>query len=254
MTRKEWVASATAALVLLISNGLEAAPAGAQHVRATQGASHPDLGLSAAITATDDGGVVLEASLPDLTFRKIVYPDGRFVAELAQGRDRLVLAGDFEGVSVTRDGKSLKVRPSLDNDRHGQQVRQWVASSSAARRFRQLTAALEVAGAFDAVALGLRVTGAVLAELEGDAAAAQRLSRQLVARAAPQVRKAADYPPSCWDQYKRLVLGAAHELEECYSSFYVWNPMRQLCSFVWAIQVEAAWFGLLGCSAVPLPR
>ena len=255
MTRRGWVASAAAALVVLIAGGLEAAPADARKVRASASTTRTDLGLTAAITASGDGGVVLEASLPDLTFRKVVYPDGRFIVHLTQGNDQLSLAGDFDGIQVTRKGASLKVRPAQDNDKHGQRVREWVAASKAARKFRQLTAALESDEAFDAVAVGLRVTGAVLAELEGDTAAAQRFSRQLVGRIAPRVRKAnSTYPPSCWDQYKYLVLGAANELQECYSSFYTWNPMRQLCSFVWSIQVEAAWFGLLGCSAVPLPR
>src|SRR5690606_36670094 len=204
------------------------------------------------LTQAADGGVVLEVESEGLTVRKTVYSDGRFIADLQFGRDRFVLSGDHDGVRVARGRALVHLPPGAAEDR-GQQVRAWLGASQAVQRFRQLVGALESAEAFDGAALSLRATGALVAELGGDGAAAQRFGRQLQARLGGRVRRIAQsYPASCWEQYERAVIAAANELERCLADFAVYNPTRNLCAFVWLLKVEAAWFGLLKCSAVPL--
>jgi hypothetical protein len=35
---------------------------------------------------------------------------------------------------------------------------------------------------------------------------------------------------------------AAADLETCLESFFFYNPMRHVCSFVWVRQVECFWY------------
>ena len=41
-------------------------------------------------------------------------------------------------------------------------------------------------------------------------------------------------------------------LQSCLNSFAVYNPMRQVCAFIWTLQVESAWFQFLSCSSFPV--
>jgi hypothetical protein len=45
---------------------------------------------------------------------------------------------------------------------------------------------------------------------------------------------------------------AAADLEACLNPISMWNPMRNVCAFVWTIQVEGLWFAYLSCCSVPL--
>lgn len=210
--------------------------------------------MTASLTESPDGSVVLDVESGGLTVRKAVYPDGRFTADLQFGGDRIVVSGDHDGVRVARGRGMVHLRPGASTQAQGQNVRAWLGSSQAVQRFRQLVGALESAEAFDGAALSLRATGALLAEIDGDAAAAQRFARQLQARLGGRYRKAAaqGYPDHCWTYYERAVNAAANELERCLADFAVYNPARNLCVFVWLLKVEVAWFSLLKCAAVPL--
>ncbi len=241
MTRSTGTFLAAAALLAACAAPLHAAP----------GRSTPP--MTASLAESPDDGVVLEVESEGLTVKKTIYADGRFIADLQFGRDRIVLSGDHDGVRVARGGGLVHLPPGAAAQDRGQQVRAWLGASQAVQRFRQLVGALESAEAFDGAALSLRATGALVAELGGDGAAAQRFGRQLQARLGGRVRRIAQsYPANCWDQYERSVIAAANELEKCLADFAVYHPARNLCAFVWVLKVEAAWFGLLKCSAVPL--
>ncbi len=217
----------------------------------------PELGLSAGVRMETDGGLAVTATAGELTVRKQVYADGRFVVRVAtRGEDRLLISGTANGLTVAygRDA-SVDLHADRDSDYDGKarRVRGWLARSDAVQRFRQINEALERQDAVSPEALSLRVTGALLAELLGDPGAAQRLSRSITARLAQRFRKAqAGHTPSCWDTYQRLVVAAANALESCLNSFAVYNPMRNVCAFVWTLQVESAWFQFLSCSSFPM--
>ena len=217
----------------------------------------PELGLSAGVRMETDGGLAVTATAGELTVRKQVYADGRFVVRVAtRGEDRLLISGTANGLTVAygRDA-SVDLHADRDSDYDGKarRVRGWLARSDAVQRFRQINEALERQDAVSPEALSLRVTGALLAELLGDPGAAQRLSRSITARLSHGFRKAqAGHTPSCWDTYQRLVVAAANALESCLNSFAVYNPMRNVCAFVWTLQVESAWFQFLSCSSFPM--
>ena len=217
----------------------------------------PELGLSAGVRMETDGALSVTATAGELAIRKQVYADGRFVVRVAtRGEDRLLISGTANGLTVAygRDA-TVELHADRDSDYDGKarRVRGWLARSDAVQRFRQINEALERQDAVSPEALSLRVTGALLAELLGDPGAAQRLSRSIAARLAHGLRKAqAGHTPSCWDTYQRLVVAAANALESCLNSFAVYNPMRNLCAFVWTLQVESAWFQFLSCSSFPM--
>lgn len=241
MTRRTATTLAAAALLFVLAAPLDAAPA------------RPDPPLSASLAETGDGGVVMEVESEGLVVRKVVYPDGRFSAEFRLGGDRLAVAGDHDGVRLARESDAIHLPPGAADQAQAQRARIMLAASPAVRRFRQLVGALESGERFDGAALSLRATGALLAEIDGDGAAARRFSRQLLSRLGGGVRRVRQtYPASCWSTYEAAVVQAANELEKCLADFAVYNPARNLCVFVWVLKVEAAWFGLLKCSAVPL--
>ncbi len=138
----------------------------------------PELGLSAGVRMEADGALAVSATAGELTVRKQVYADGRFVVRVAtQGDDRLLISGTANGLKVTYGREAaLELRADRDSDYDGKarSVRGWLARSDAVQRFRQIAEALEQQDAMSPEALSLRVTGALVAELLGDPGAAQR--------------------------------------------------------------------------------
>src|ERR1051325_11679091 len=90
-------------VAMLVSMMGAAAEAGGAHAlkasRTTAGRA--ELGLTVSVNAGVDGSLLLSATAGDLTFRKAVYPDGRFHAQIEQGRDRVALAGSEGRLTIT---------------------------------------------------------------------------------------------------------------------------------------------------------
>jgi hypothetical protein len=234
-----------------------AAPAGKTRGPARLAQDLPELGLSAGVTLENDGALVVTATAGDLTVRKQVYADGRFVVRVAtRGDDRLLISGAGDGLRISYGGEgavNLQADRDVDYDSKAGRVLGWLARSTAVQRFRQINDVLERQDAVSPEALSLRVTGALLAELLGDPGAAHRLGRSITSRLGPRLRKAqAAHTTSCWDTYQRLVVSAANALESCLASFAVYNPLRNGCAFIWTLQVESAWFQFLSCSSFPV--
>lgn len=215
-----------------------------------------DLGLTISVSTTADGSLLLSAAAGDLAFRKVVYPDGRFHVQIDQGRDRIALAGSEGRVTVTYGSHSLTLAPTdQDDEQQGRRVRELLVTAPALRLFRRLNAELEASGDISPEVLGVRLTGALVAEIDGDEGAVRRLGRELTTKFGAKVRSAStqgQYQSSCWESYQRQVVQFSYQLEQCLGQFGLFNPVRQACPFVWTLQVESAWFSLLGCSAVPL--
>lgn len=217
---------------------------------ARQVSGRAELGLAVSVSSTADGAMLLSATAGDLAFRKVVYADGRYQAQIEQGRDRIAFAGSQGRLVVTYGSRSLALTDDQDSQQPAR-VRALIVSSPALRQFRRLTAELEATGDVSPEILGLRVTGAVVNEIDGDEGAVRRLSRELRAKFAGNVKRVR-LRASCYDSYQALVVQAANQMEQCMGQFSVWNPMRQVCAGVWTLQVESAWFSFLSCSAIPL--
>jgi len=254
---RRWQMAVGVALVLAFAAAAVAAPRETvvRPVRLVQDV--PELGLSTGVTMEADGGLAVTATAGDLTVRKQVYADGRFVVRVTtRGDDRLLISGAPNGLKVAYGAEAaveLGVDRDSDYEGNARRVRGWLAGSDAVQRFRHINEVLDQQDALSPEALSLRVTGALVAELLGDPGAARRLSRSITARLANRLRKAQNgyTSMSCWDTYQRLVVAAASALESCINSFAVYNPLRQVCAFVWTLQVESAWFQFLSCSSFP---
>ncbi len=257
MARRWCVVVGVMATVVASAGGTTAMPGSTalRPVRLVQ--DLPELGLSAGVTMEADGALAVTATAGDLTVRKQVYADGRFVVRVAtRGEDRLLISGGGNGLRVAYGSEGtveLRADHDLEYEGNARRVRGWLARSEAVQRYRQIAGVLDQQDAASPEAVSLRVTGALLAELLGDPGAAQRLSRSLSATLGSRLRKAqAGHTTSCWDTYQRLVMSAASALESCLNSFAVYNPLRQVCVFVWTLQVESAWFQFLACSSFPV--
>jgi hypothetical protein len=219
-----------------------------------------ELGLTAGVTAALDGSVDVTATAGDLTIRKNVQADGRFVVLVSRSAaDEIEIAGDATGLRVRAGGAApidLRGGSAGGYDERARQARTWLAGSEAIQRLRRIATALDLQDVATAEALSLRVTGALVAELLGDADAARRFSKAVTRHLTHRLRKVQSggtgYTMTCWDIYSRLVNDAANQLESCIASFAVYNPMRQVCAAVWVLQVESAWFQFLSCSSFPL--
>jgi hypothetical protein len=200
-----------------------------------------------------DGSLVVTAASSELTFRKIVFEDGRTEATFERGRDRVTVVSTAAGVTVSRGGTTLSLPRDNVTEEAIARVRTLWAASPALRAFRALAAALEQdEDDVSPEGLAVRLTGALVAQLDGDDGAVARMARQLRAKAAGPARKAGVATADCWAIYVSNTIRAANDLERCYSYYSIWDPRRQACSFVWTLQVEGAWFGYLSCSSVPL--
>jgi hypothetical protein len=207
--------------------------------------------LTYSLRPDTDGSFVLAASSSEVTMRKSVYEDGHSVTVLERGTDRVTISATHAGVVVSRNGRSATIGTDARDDEPWVRVRALLAGSPAVRAFRTLTSALETDEGRSPEHLGVLVSGALVGQLDGDQGAVARLNRALRARFGgpfKRVRAGTD----CWAAYQAGVMKAAADLEACLNPMSMWNPMRNVCAFVWTIQVEGLWFAYLSCCSVPL--
>ena len=251
MTRRT---TALMGIVIVAMTVAGAMPARAQTLRPIRSAQAvPDLGLTISVTQDDDGSIVLRATSGDLTVHKRVFADGTYAVRIRRGGDDVVISAVPGRTTVRASGivTDLRTEPDASFEGRARRVRESLAKSEAIQRFRQITAALDQSGEASPEAMALRITGAVVAELSGDPAAARRLSRAILGRYGATLRSV-QTGSTCYDRYQAIVSTAARQLDSCLGSFNPFNPMRNLCVFVWTLQVESAWFQFLACSSVPL--
>lgn len=202
-----------------------------------------------------DGSAVVTAVSAEVTFKKVVYPDGRAEATFEKGRDRVTVVTTPAGVTITRGATTVMLDNGDVTDEALGRVRTAWATSPALRAFRALAAAVEVEDNVTAPErLAVWLTGALVAQIDGDDSAVSRLARRLRQTVTGPERRVKQSSTDCWSIYASLVTRAAGQLEQCYAAFSIWDPRRQACSFIWTLQVEGAWFGYLSCSAFPWPR
>ena len=204
---------------------------------------------------TNDGSIETTAVSSEVSFKKIVFPDGRTEASFERGRDRVSVVSTQSGVTVSRGADTTTIEHSNVSEEKLGRVRSMWATSPALRAFRALVAAIEESDEIAAPEpFAVRLTGALVAQLDGDDGAIARLAGRIRLQVAGPERKASLTTIDCWSIYADAVVRAARDLENCLKYFSIWDPRRNGCSFVWVLQVEGAWFGYLSCSSVPMPK
>ena len=203
--------------------------------------THPP-GPEISYTLTRDrAGIRLAAAGATFSVRKTVLPDGSTDVAIECEGDVVSIAATHVAVVVTRGDRSVTVNVNGGHDAQLGRVRALLLGSAAARAARTLATVLEESGTDALPRMGLRLTGALLAQMDGDEGAVRRLSRELQTRYARSVRRLLPARTGGLEAYQAGVTKAATDLETCLESFSFFNPMRQVCSFVWVRQVERLW-------------
>jgi hypothetical protein len=214
-------------------------------------ACHPSTEITYSLTY-EDTRVRLAASSSGFVIQKLVRPDGGTEVTLERDRDLVSIISTHAAVVVARGRRSVTINVNGDHDEQLARVRALLLGSSATRAARTLATVLEESGTDAPEKIGIRLSGALVAHIDGDEGAVRRLSRELQARYAAVTQRAKFRPPDYSDVYHAGVMKAATDLETCLESFSFFNPMRQVCSFVWVHQVERCWRAYVSRGSGPL--
>jgi hypothetical protein len=207
--------------------------------------THPPAPEISYTLTRDRAGVRLAAAGTTFRVEKTVLPDGSTDVTIECGGDVVSIAATHVAVVVTRGERSVAVNVNGGHDGQLGRVRALLLGSSAARAARTLATVLEESGTDAPARMGIRLTGALLAQMDGDEGAVRRLSRELQARYGRNPRRPLPARTDGLEAYHGGVIKAAADLETCLEPFFLVNPMRQVCSFVWVRQVECLWCALV---------
>lgn len=171
----------------------------------------------------------------------------------------LAVAGEGGGVTVwmirgrvevTAGGRTFAVTATTpDSDLLA--MRHTLAASPAVQAVRAAVARLSSDVAATVEGADLLVSNALLASLDGDVSALERVGRRLHQWLSAPTVEARFVLQTCYEDWKQEAVHAMNWVEQCYNDFEWWNVvMRDLCFVEWTLRVEAAWFEFLRCLAL----
>jgi hypothetical protein len=195
---------------------------------------------------TEDGSIQVEGRGGAFLFRKKSSANGQFTLDLEGPSDKVGISLTESALTVTRGRRRVVLSLGGFGDRELDQARVLLAGSSAVRLARVAAAAVQEAEDDSAAAVSLLIGDALVGLLTGDEGAPGRVARHLARHGRAGVRRIAT--TDCYGEWERRVLRASYEWQSCASSFSVWNPVRNVCAFRWALQVESYWFTFLSCT------
>jgi hypothetical protein len=189
-----------------------------------------------------DGSMVLSAVSANVSLRKQVYADGRTTSLLERGRDRVRITTRPSTILLARGARTQLLHIGNPTEEQLARARRLLSASPAIRALRLLATAFDEGSPITMEMLAVRVSMGLVAQLDGDPSALHRLSRELHAQfRAP--RDSPHFSPSPWLIYGDIVTRTTGDLEARLSSCGYWNPSRITYAFLWAQEIEAAWFG-----------
>jgi hypothetical protein len=195
---------------------------------------------------TFDGGVFVEGSGDDLTFRKTVRGDGTFTLDIASSADHVVIEATAFEVTVARNGRQLSLTPAASGDDE-LEVARLLADSRAVKRLRLAGASTLESEDMSPAAAALLLSDAMVGMLTGDYGAPSRIGRHLTRGLRSRLRKVG--PDDCYYTWERRVVAAMNELEDCVEEGGAWSSViRMACSARWYLMVESYWVSFLTCS------
>ena len=207
-------------------------------------------GITVSAGPTLDGGIAVEGTSSEVSFRKTVAANGTFSLELASGRDKVLVQLSEHAIRVTRNGTTIALT-SAATEADLDKVARLLADSRAVRRMRASAAALqpdETSGAATALVLNDALVGILTGDVGASARAAERLTGRVRARLRPA---AAALATDCYYDWEHRVLAASYEQERCFLETWPWSlTMRMLCAARWVLQVESYWVTFITCSGL----
>jgi hypothetical protein len=194
------------------------------------------------------GGLRISAQAEGIDVQKTVFASGEFSVSLRSGRDLVTLVGNQARVKLSRGGRTVLFELNDPNNDATARASILVAGSQAIRAFRAALGRMSLAVRQSPQGAAVAIIDLLLNVAQGDPGAPDRF---LPAQPATDNLAAASVGGSCYDEWKAEVQAAWNEYEACYNDFNWWSGGREVCAFLWTIQVEAAWFKMWGCAAFP---
>lgn len=224
----------------------------------------PATGLVLSTVGHASGATTFRAVGRGFEAEKTLAPDGAFSLELRCATDHVRLSGTAGRLTVVRQGRAVEVRPGGPEEDALQRAAMLVAGSPAIRMFRAALGRMAAASLESEPGLALQFGDALLRVIQDDAAGAVALVRRQAGRgmsipaAGAQVVRlggggmAGAAGETCFSAWKAQVLEAWNEYEACYHDFSWWSGGREVCAFLYIIEVESAWFKMLSCSSIKI--
>jgi hypothetical protein len=223
-----------------------------------------DRALEASFTATADarGNAVLLVQTGDLSLEKTVTAAGAATLRIARDKDVVSIAIGQGGYTVRRGKRSASFDPGSPREDAADAVRAVLAGSKAVRGFREFSGVLEARGGDDdcAMELAALVDGAMVAMLDGDPGAVERIGRRIAGKRRDGAQRAR-YRPA---QFADCVLGYEQSLLYSYdlywtcmqaaeaSAWYFWYFAKSMCDWEFLVRSQQYVFQFVTCLAIPM--
>jgi hypothetical protein len=249
--------------LMLLAGGLEHATAGSRIDPGIKLIGQPqyDDGLDAtfALGMTADGAAWSRVESGDLTVDKWATAAGDATIVLNYRKDRVVFSLKSGGYTVSRGKRSATLSAGDSNDDHVTAFRMILVGSPAVRAFRALTAAMERRDDVGTTTMiSTLVDGALVASLDGDVAAIDRVGRRLARRVHAGQRVArsamsAQYEfNDCLGAYERALLYSWQTYTSCINpSFWDYFVFAPLCAIEFGIRSQQYAYQFIACMAIP---
>lgn len=255
-----WKLAAIATLVLLVGREARAEAPNAQPkprpISLLQ--YEPALDATFSMGFASDGSAWTEVAAGDLKVDKWVTASGQATIALDYRKDRVLFRLTADGYHVSRGKKSASFSVGDRNDDRRDAARGVLVGSPAVRAFRAFTGALERGSADDnAATISTMLDGALVATLDGDDGAAERIGRRATRRARANVRPAVagQMFNDCVGTYERSLLWAFNEYEGCLdlpNSTFWWSLMyTSYCTSEYLMRSQQYIFQFVSCAAIP---
>lgn len=249
---------------MLLTGGLGEATAGPKidaTVRLIGQPQHDDaLNATFSLGMTADGAAWSRVESGDLTVDKWATASGDATIVLNYRKDRVAFTLTSSGYSVSRGKRSASFSPNDGSEDRRTVFRTLLVGSPAVRAFRAFTALMERRDGADTTAMiSALVDGAIVASLDGDEGAIDRLGRRFARRARAGQRLAssamsAQYEfKDCVGAYERALMLSWDTYAGCINTFSIWNYFlfAPVCAIEFGARSQQYAYQFIACMAIP---
>jgi hypothetical protein len=264
MNRSEvWKRVVIAALLLLVGDLAQAAAgtnieAGIRLIGQPQHDNALDATFSLGMAA--DGSAWSRVESGELTVDKWATASGDATLVLNYRKDRVTFTLKSNGYTVSRGRRTASFSPLEASEDRRTAFRTLLVGSPAVRAFRAFASALERRAGEDTTAMiSTLMDGALVATLDGDDGAVDRVGRRLERRMRASLRQAHGTTPAqyqfndCMLAYERALLSSWNLYTSCINtdSFWYYFAYAPICAFEFGIRSQQYVFQFISCMAIP---
>jgi hypothetical protein len=207
-----------------------------------------------------DGSAWSRVESGDLTVDKWATASGDATIVLNYRKDRVTFTLKNGGYTVSRGRRTASFSPIESSEDRRTVFRTFLVGSPAVRAFRAFTAALERREGVDTTAtISALVDGAIVASLDGDEAAIERVGRRFARRARAGQRLAhgttsVQYEfKDCVGAYERALMLSWDAYAGCINTYSIWNYFlfAPICAIEFGARSQQYAYQFIACMAIP---